>query len=108
MLPSLSALEFGTSRDWREGGKVLGDRLKVVLLTLEHLQGVLPRNPANITWGYVFWLGNIKQQRSLQNQFLNQTGLGKVENFECSVMLGLLFQKKFSMCQSEVLNIGST
>lgn len=54
-LPSLSVLELGPLRDWRKGGKVLEDRLKVVLLTLEHLQGVLPRNPARVTWHFLTW-----------------------------------------------------
>lgn len=54
-MPSLSVLELGPLRDWRKGGKVLEDRLKVVLLTLEHLQGVLPRNPARVTWHFLTW-----------------------------------------------------
>lgn len=54
-LPSSSVLELGSSHDWREGGKVLGDRLKVVLMTLEHLPGVLPRIPARVTWRFLTW-----------------------------------------------------
>lgn len=34
---------------------MLEDRLKVVLLTLERLQGVLPRNPARVTWHFLTW-----------------------------------------------------